>query len=140
MAKGRTLSHITGKPFEDQVRGNFDRDIASLRVTAGAESTNTRRITIQVIDRVNVPWKARFCVEVWLQATAGGDPSATGNTVSWVAPIPYATFLPNGHWRVITDSDGQAQFDVEITGAATRYVGWCMGSEVQVSQAFTWSA
>ena len=139
MAKSRTLG-TNDRTFATEVRSNFDRDMASLRVTAAAQVGDVRRITIQVIDRVNREWAARFCVEVWLQATATGDPSSTGNSVEWVAPTPYATFLPDGHWRVMTDANGKAQFDVEISGAATRFVGWCMGSEVQVSDSIKWSA
>ena len=139
MAKSRTLG-INPLTFDGEVRSHFDEDIASLRVTAGSEAANARTLTLQVIDRVKREWKDRFLIEVWLQATATGAPSATGNTVAWVTGTVTETVLPNAHWRVITTVDGLASLDVTIAGAATRYVGFVIGSIVQVSSAITWAA
>lgn len=139
MAKSRTLS-MNMATFESDVRSHFDEDVASLRVTFGTETANKRTITLQVIDRVKVPWAARFLVEVWIQATLGGDPSATGNTVAWVSGNVTETILPMGHWRIITDANGLASFDLTIAGAATRYIGSAVRGIVKVSDSITWAA
>lgn len=139
MAKSRTLS-MNMATFESDVRSHFDEDVASVRFTAGSEAANKRTVTMQVIDRVKVPWASRFLVEVWIQATLGGDPSATGNTVAWVSGNVTETVLPMGHWRIITDANGAASFDLTIAGAATRYFGSAVRGIVKVSDSFAWSA
>ncbi len=124
----RTLR--TSIPLEELQRllaAHFDSSIARVRVTAGAEGAvgaDIVRFTLQVVDRPGKEWgpaAGRWLLFVYLSATPHGAPSATGNTVAWSTGTVLETVLPNGAYRVITNSQGVAVMDVTIAGAATRY-------------------
>lgn len=125
--------------FKDSLRSLFDTPLATLAVTAGAEAANVRRFSLQTIDRLARPWDGRWLVELWVQATATGDPSATGNTVAWVSGTVLETILPHSHFRILTDEDGRASFDLTIAGAATRYIGSVVRGRIKVSDGVTWA-
>ncbi len=134
-----TLAH--GPQLSQQLLVQFSKPLAVCKVSAGAEATNVRRITLQVIDRANRDAVGRWVVLVWLTPTSGGDPSATGNTVAAVAGTTVLQEITaDAAYRLITDENGQAQIDVTVSGAATRYVETIVEGQVRESAAITWAA
>lgn len=123
------------------LRTHFDSSIAHCKVTAATEDTNVRRITVQVRDRLLEPWEDRWLVTVYLTATTGGDPSATGNTVAFVAGTVFQTVTANAAYVVLSDENGRVVFDLTIAGAASRFVCTSVaGGRVRESIEFTWAA
>ena len=139
MADAQTLT-ISDDPLSAMqgVRSQFNRARAEVKVTAAAEATNARRITLQVIDRLKKTFPGRWLIDVFVTGSSGGNPSATGNTVSWVTGFPL-TVTANAWYRVITDSTGLAVFDLTISGAATRYVCSTIGGEFKESEPLAWT-
>lgn len=133
-----TLSHNPAS-FADEVRANFDTPIWSVRVSAGAEAVDKRRITLQVIDRRSRDALGVYWAVLWLTATSGGIPDPTGNTVAFIsADTVLGTIEPQAAWFIQTGVDGAAAFDLTITGAATRYVGSIIIGKAKESRAITW--
>lgn len=134
-----TLPH--GETLMQHLRAQFSVPLARCTVTAGDEALNVRRLTIQVIDRLGREAAGRWVVLVYISATSGGDPSATGNTVSVVAGTgTLETVTSNAAYRLITDADGQAQIDLTVSGSATRYVSTIVEGKVRESAAVTFAA
>ena len=138
----RTIQQTADRgSFERMVRSHFDSPRAEVRISAGAEDgANTRRITLEVIDRLKAPWKGRWRVFVYLAGAIDGAPDATGNTVALVAgTTALQTVLANAVYHLLTGTNGQAQFDLTVpAGAQTRAV--CADVDGQVKQeAFAWT-
>lgn len=141
MAEGTEPTLQQGPNLLVQLRAQFNTPLAVCKVSAGVEATNVRRITIQVVDRLKRDAGGRWVITVWLAATSGGAPSATGNTVAAVSGTTIlSTITANAAYRLITDANGQAQIDVTISGAASRYVGSIVEGKVRESEAVTWGA
>lgn len=134
-----TLQH--GSELLTHLRQQFSMPLGMVKVSAGSEALNIRRLTLQVIDRAKRDAPGQWVLLVWLSPTSGGAPSATGNTVSVVAGTgTLQTITANAAYRLITDANGRAQIDVEISGAATRYVETVVEGKVRESAAITWGA
>lgn len=104
-----------------RIAGFIDDPIAHCSHVAGTEAANVIRVTMQVRDRLEVPWAGRWLVWVIITATENGDPVAT-QTVTFNSGTVLETVLVDGVWRVITTTAGLIEMDVTIAGAATRYV------------------
>lgn len=140
--QSRTLQQATDRAsFERMVRSNFDSPRAEVRISAGAEDgANTRRITLEVIDRLKAPWQGRWRVWVYLTAVQDGAPNAVGNTVALVAgTTALQAVTANAVYHLLTGTDGKAVFDLTVpAGAQTRYV--CAEVDGQIKQQpFTWT-
>lgn len=123
------------------LRTHFDSPLAHCKVTAAAENTDARRITLQVRDRIQEHWEERWLVTFYLTATTGGDPSATGNTVAFVAGTVFQTVTANAAYVVLSDENGRVVFDLTIAGAASRFVCTSVaGGRIKESIEFTWAA
>ena len=125
--------------FAAEVARQLGLPIADVIVTAGAEAANVRRITIQVVDRLETQWTARWEALVWLSSTDGGDTAAAdGSTI--VNGTAIQTITTDGAWRFISDANGRIVIDVELSGAGTRYVAVSIaGGQVRYSSAFAWT-
>lgn len=125
-----------------RVREWFDTPVAGVGITADTEGTNganTRRISLQVKDRLRKDWPGRWIVLVWVSATDGGDPSATGNTVAVVSgTYTVQTVTANALYLLLTDSAGLAKLDLTIAGVASRYVNGIVIGKAE-SKPFTWA-
>lgn len=134
-----TLQH--GPNLLAQVRAQFHTPLAVCRVSAGAEATNIRRVTIQVMDRLKRDVPGRWVILVYLSPTSGGAPSSTGNTVAAVTGTTVLqTVTANAAYRLLTDENGQAQIDVTISGAASRFVSTVVEGKVRESAEIEWGA
>lgn len=122
-----------------RMREFFDVPVASVSVEAGAEAGNARSITLQVRDRLRAAWPGRWVLRVWVSASSGGDPDATGNTVAFTAGTVMATLTANAAYDVLSDADGKAVFTLTIAGAATRYVSAVVMPGLVQSAALTWA-
>lgn len=134
---------LSGNPatLARELQDKIDAPVVYWDVTAGAEGTNKRRITLQAKDRVNNPWKERFVCEFWLATASGGSPSATGNTYALVTGTLLQAVTANAHYRVLSDANGVVAFDLTIAGAATRYVATVSETSlVDCSAAIAWAA
>jgi hypothetical protein len=100
----------------------FDEHRAAAQITAGAEDGgNTRRFTIQVVDRLREPWKARWRVLVKIGTAADGDPAGT-QTVSVATGTLLQTIAADQLLMVLSTPNGLIEVDVTIAGAETRYL------------------
>lgn len=106
--------------FQDKVRALIDTNIAACRVSAGAEASNVRRVTVQVADRLRVTWKGRWTVFLYIATTEGGPPNGS-QLVSFVDGTVLVTILANGAWIAQTDAEGKLTLDVDVSGAGSRF-------------------
>lgn len=119
----RTLPHDENEfMHRHRVREFFDVPIAGVGITASAVVAGTRRITVQVKDRLRADWRGRWLVRIWISATDGGDPSATDNTVGYVSGYQTQIIQADAEYEWITDADGKFEFDLTVIGTATRYI------------------
>lgn len=133
-----TLQHGSAT-FEQQVRAQFSTPLALCKVSAGDETANIRRITLQVIDRIKKDVPGRWIIAVYLSGAAGGDPSATGNTVSIVTGTLWRQVTANAAYELVTDDTGQASIDVEVSGAGSRFVSTAVLQRLRESSEITWA-
>ncbi|HOD79947.1 MAG: hypothetical protein BWX88_02768 [Planctomycetes bacterium ADurb.Bin126] len=119
----------TGTASAAGLSGYYDiEDITDLRgravfapvglatVTFGAEAADVIRVT------VTTGLAQRQRVRLWIAAADYGTPDATGNTYTLVTGTALATRTANADYEVISDASGIAAFDLEVSGAASRYV------------------
>lgn len=97
-------------------------------MAAGAEASNVRRITIQLVNRKREPIAARVPMTVLIATSRSGAPS-NSQTVSVAAGVTLDTYTANAALLILTDGDGKIQLDVTVSGAATRWItavvpGW----------------
>lgn len=127
MAEARTIGQEANEFMTLQrVREFFDAPIAGVGITGDTEGThgaNTIRVSLQVKDRLRKDWPGRWVVLVWVSATDGGDPDATGNTVAVVAgTFTMQTVIANAVYMLEASTAGLAQIDLAVAGVASRYV------------------
>lgn len=104
-----------------------------LTVTAGAESSDKRTLTIQ-------GGSHRQVVDVWIATADYGAPSATGNTVAIDTGTILETITANAHYRVISDATGKVDVGITISGAATRYILAQVDGRIYSSGQVDWAA
>lgn len=124
--------------WAQEVAGLINRPLADARFTAGAQATLTREITVQLVDRLGNPVRGRWRVLIWIAATENGDPSATGNTVSFTTGVAVA-HTANALYEVMTDASGKAVFDLTLSGAGTRHVYTVTHGAAAGSGSLTWA-
>lgn len=126
------------RQFAIQVSKSIRQHVWDVRISAAAESTNVRRVTIQLVNRAREPVAARVPLTVLIASTQSGTPT-NAQTVSVVSGTLYATYTTNAALLILTDSDGKIELDVTVAGAATRWItavvpGWA------AELAFDWTA
>jgi hypothetical protein len=122
------LRRMTG-----QVAALFDRDPVECRADVGAEVSNVRRITVQVVDRLGVEWPGIWPVRVWIATVDGGGPAGT-NTLGVVTGTLVSTLISGQYIEGLTNASGVLEVDLTVTGAANRFVrAFVVGIPVQVA-------
>lgn len=140
--RGRTISQTNDlAQHAQQVRTQFDRSRAELAIAAGAENgSNVRAFTVQVVDRLKNQWPGRWRFWIFLAATQGGAPSATGNTFSLTTGTELQEVIADAVYHLLTDSAGQAAFTLELpAGAGTRYVYADIDGQTKEFGPFAWT-
>jgi hypothetical protein len=96
--------------------------LLSVRITAGAEAANVRRLTLRVVNSKGDVCGGLYLVDVWIAATSAGAPGGS-QTVSLVTGALYQTVGANVALRLITSASGEIVLDVDAGGGAqSRYV------------------
>jgi hypothetical protein len=115
--------------------------LPELHVTVGDEDAyNVRRVTVQTRDAAGGDLAGRFVVRVWIAQTDFGSPSSLTHVFSLHTGTPLQTFLTHGHYLLSTDAAGQVVFDIEATGAVSRYVMVEAAGRIVSSGEITWQA
>lgn len=112
----------------------------SLAITAGAETSDARAITVQVRDAAGANLAQRSKVRLWLATSDYGAPDATGNTVALSVGTQLRQLTANADYELIANASGQIAISVTISGAATRYLLAEIDGRVYSSGALTWTA
>jgi hypothetical protein len=119
------------RDFTRSMRAFMDRNRAEVRVSYAAEAADVRRFTVQVVDRSGrAITKSLWTLMVMFGTNARGLPSGT-QTVTLVTGTLIQTISTHQCVMVATDEYGKAEFDVEVTGAGTRYVTGVVLGEIQ---------
>lgn len=135
--------------FASQVSALFDRPRSSIRFTIGGEVTDTRRVTMQVVSRVGAPATAgvdyaenptsnRFIVWMWVGTADFGAPAGT-QVLTVITGKALDVLASDTFLMLLTDENGIAAVDIEVTGAGTRYVMAASESEVCSAGAIAWA-
>jgi hypothetical protein len=104
-----------------QLAAAIEQAQASVRVSCGAEATNTRAVTMQVVDRRGRAWAKRWLVLFYI---ANGPASAPGTsqTVTLTTGTVIKALTTDSVYLVRTDENGVAVINLTVSGAASRYV------------------
>lgn len=101
---------------------NFDKPIAAVRMSAGAEgatAANVIRFTLQATSRRGKDRPGYWLIAFWLSSTSDRVPVS----VTSIAAATGTIIRTTGNLHLVeTDAAGAAQIDVEVVGAATRDV------------------
>lgn len=139
-AQSRSLQYPTGQweDFARKLLTLFDRPVAEASVSAAAQAGPTRRVTIQVRDRIRKAWAGRWRVHVYVTAAPDADPGGT-QTVALVSGSALETFVPNVRWMFLTDTDGKVVLDLTLAGVGMRFVYADVVGKPAGSDALSWS-
>ncbi len=96
--------------------------IPTLSITAAAEVSDVRTLSVQVCDAAGSDQAGRFVIRTWLAESEFAAPSATGNSVAVSAGSALRQIQANADYELISDSSGLVSLDVTITSTATRYL------------------
>lgn len=108
--------------FVRAVGEHFDTPVWKAKVTVNAETADTRRVRVQVADRLGRDEPGLFVLLVSFQALSGGPPGGT-QTVSVVTGTSMSSLTSNALYLVRTNAGGLAELDLTVSGAGTRHVG-----------------
>lgn len=100
----------------------IQRPRLGLRITAAAQVSAARDITVQVTNRLNRDRPGRFPVLLWLSTTAAGDPGGTQTFGSISAGVVLATYTPNVAALLLTDEGGKITLPVSVVSPGSRWV------------------
>lgn len=92
-----------------------------VRISAGAEAANVRRISFQVIDRQGQAVPDRFVLRVDASDAAYGAPVNTQALAAVSGTVVLRELVADQSLDLLTDSAGLARLDVTIVGAASRW-------------------
>ena len=137
--RGRSLLAVQTGLTPAAASGLTERAVGA-SVSAGAESGDTRRVTVQLTDAAGADLAGRAAMRVWISHSDFGAPSSTGHTVALITGTSLTTILSNADYRLLTDAAGVIELDITATGAGSRYVMAEMGGRVVSSGELTWSA
>jgi hypothetical protein len=109
-------------------------------MTSDAEASDMIRTHIDVEDRGATQDSAsRRVLDVWVGTADMGLPSATGNTVTFNKGTILETVTANAHYRVLSDSGGEIEIDLTVSGVATRYVMASLANAPVISKLCTFA-
>lgn len=99
---------------------------ANATITVGAENTNVRAITIQLLDANGADLTERTVVDVYVLADANGDAivgtgGSTGIAIGTDGAI-LSTVTAKKHFRVISEADGDIDLTWTDTGTEVAYL------------------
>lgn len=116
--------------------------LPTVTIAAGAESTDTRTITVTVKDAAGNALAAHSFIKVWVSTTSYGAPSASGNTVGNVsAGTTIQEITANALYDAKTENTGGTYvFDLTVSGNADRYVMVAVGGRVYASSVIAFTA
>jgi len=92
-----------------------------VRISAGGEAANVRRVSFQVIDRQGRNLTDRFVLRVDITDTQYGTPVNTQSVAAVSGTTILRTPVADQSYDLLTDSAGLARLDVTIVGAASRW-------------------
>jgi hypothetical protein len=93
-----------------------------VRVSVGAEASNVRRATFQVINRDGAECSGLYVLEVWVSSTATGAPAGS-QTITLVTGAQLQEITANMAYRYITGAAGSVVLDIDAgAGAQSRYI------------------
>ena len=131
----RSLSpNLRPESFQQQVSALIDNPVALLKVTElGAESANTRAITLQVVDRLGNPWAGRWLIYVQTsQASDLTDAPAACTAFSLPIGVGKVDHVANASFTCLTLEDGSAQIKIEDSSTIVRAVGGFVIGRVEI--------
>lgn len=126
------------RDFFTSIITSYEKGRVSVKITAeaeGAHAANAIRVTLQVIDRRGNDVPGLWAIVASVGTTADGVPGGTQTVASVGAAVP---LVANQTSIVITDDTGDAQVDITVAGAGSRYVSAWIDGELIVSQELTW--
>lgn len=133
---GITANAITAALLSAALRGV----IPSLSITAGAEASDIRAVTVQAKDAAEIDLAQRLLIRVWIAGSEGGAPDATGNTATVTTGTAIESKTANADYHLISDTNGKIVFNLEIAGAASRYVMAEVDGRIYSSGQLDWAA
>jgi len=137
-AAGTTIASGGVEPIH--LASDLSARICQCSITAGAESSDVRRITVQFQNAAGNNIAYACGAIIWLSDT---DYSAALTSVSpsaWSAITGNQSFIvTNKYANFATGSGGYYQFDLTISGAATIYVLVSIGGRIYSSGALSWA-
>lgn len=111
-----------------------------VRITAGAEAANVRRVSFQVMDRQGTALVGRFRVSVDIADGQYAVPVNTQSVVAVSGTTILRTIEADQSFDLLTDSGGLAKLDVTIVGAASRWFHtWAGGGRLWESEEVVWA-
>lgn len=119
----RVLSpNTTSSPDEvrvalSRIAGFIDNPIADVSITPIASTTTPRKVTLQVRDRLNNPWKARWIVWVMVGPTQWSISASGAQTVVLVTGHALVQVVTGALLRGVTNSSGILEFTIDTTGS-----------------------
>lgn len=111
----------SGQHFAREAMAFSSEPHLQVRTTAGAEASNVRRFTLQVVNRRGKACFGPFALLVIIGTVDGGAPGGT-QTVSVVTGAMLQTITANQALIINTAANGSASIDITVSGAGTRYV------------------
>jgi hypothetical protein len=138
--RGRSMMTLLAAVSASRLHADLREAIPSVAISAGAESGNTRTVTLQLTDATGANLAHRARLRVWLAETEYAAPSATGNTVAVTAGTLLRQLTADADYELVTAADGSVVLNVTVSGAASRYVMGEVDGRVVSSGELTWSA
>ena len=138
--RGRSIMTLLEAVSADRLGEDLRAAIPSVSITPGAESGDTRTVTLQLLDAGGSELAARARLRVWISESDFGPPSAVGNTVTVSSGATLRELTAHADYELIAASDGSVAIDVTVAGAASRFVMVELGGRIVSSGELTWSA
>lgn len=112
----------------------IDRPINDVYITAAAQVSGDRELTLQVRDRAKNPRLGRHLVAVWAATASGGPPSASP---TFGAPASGALIQSTASVYVyVTDDDGQVVLDVTASAGTWYFEAIWLGRPAETALAW----
>ena len=102
--------------------GSMVEPTPAVKWSKATVSPSATKYTGQTTDMIGQRWSGRWYGIVHIAQTQDGDPSATGNTVTFSKGAVLATFTPNAAYLVMSDEDGKIELTVDTGSTAARMV------------------
>ena len=131
-------SGVTAAKLADAIADIIPTIADITKDSEGDTAPNVIRFTIQIQDAQGNNVSGRRIVFVWVATADFNEPEGT-QIVAVNKGIRIAPFATNQSFRLLTETDGEIFFDVEVTGAGTRFIHAAMMNSPAKSLSGTWT-